>query len=242
MPNQKSDIIKKLENEILELQGYRAALGRIPVNIDLGPINEAFPDGRFPVGAVHEFVSAGMGNQVAATGFIAPVISNLMGDNGVVLWIGDSRTIFPPALKHFGIDPHRVIFIDLKNQKEVAWAVDEALKLHGLAAVIGEMTDIIFMASRRFQLAVEQSQVTGFLFNKKERYTTNACLTRWKITSQPGIIQDDLPGVGFPAWKVELLKVRNRRPGIWEVALINGQFVSIDREPVAIDLLHRKTG
>ncbi|OQP56786.1 ImuA family protein [Niastella populi] len=242
MPNQKSDIIKKLENEILELQGYRAALGKIPMHIDLGPINEAFPEGRFPVGAVHELVSAGMVNQAAATGFIAPVISNLMGDHGVVLWISDCRTIFPPALKHYGIDPHRVVFIDLKNQKEVAWAVDEALKLHGLAAVVGEMADINFMASRRFQLAVEQSQVTGFLFNKKERYTTNACLTRWKITSQPGIIPGELPGVGFPCWKVELLKVRNGRPGIWKVALMNGQFVATGQEPVAIRELHRKTG
>ncbi len=242
MPNQKSDIIKKLENEILELQGYRTALGKIPLNIDLGPITEAFPDGRFPVGAIHELVSAGMVNQAAATGFIAPVISNLMGDNGVVLWISDSRTIFPPALKHFRIDPHRVVFIDLKNQKEVAWAMDEALKLHGLAAVVGEMTDINFMASRRFQLAVEQSRVTGFLFNKKERYTTNACLTRWKITALPGIIPDELPGVGFPCWKVELLKVRNGRPGSWEVALMNGKFVAIGQEPVVIDRLHRKTG
>src|SRR5687768_13249113 len=105
MPNQKSDIIKKLENEILELQGYRSALGKVPVNIDLGPINEAFPEGRFPIGAVHELVSAEMVNQVAATGFVAPVMANPMGDKGVILWISDSRTIFPPALKQYGIDP-----------------------------------------------------------------------------------------------------------------------------------------
>lgn len=40
--------------------------------------------------------------------------------------------------------------------------MEEALKCGGLAAVVGEVQDISFTASRRLQLAVEQSGVTGF--------------------------------------------------------------------------------
>lgn len=240
MPNQKSDIIKQLEAEILPLQGYKATFGKYSVGVDLGPINKAFPDEIFPLGAVHEFVTP-FSYQAATAGFIAAILPSLMSNNGVVLWISDARTIFPPALKHFNIEPHRVIFIDLKNDKEVIWAVNEALQLNSLAAVVGEMKDINFMASRRFQLAVEQSGVTGFLFNKKSTIHSTACLTRWRISSLPGKVIDDLPGVGFPAWKVELLKVRNGRPGSWDIAYINGRFITLNKQPKAISDLQIKT-
>ncbi|HEX6426922.1 MAG TPA: Error-prone repair protein ImuA [Niastella sp.] len=243
MPNPKSDIIRKLENDILPLQGYKTALGKSAVHVNLGPINDAFPNSHFPVGAIHEFVCSDMEKQTAASGFISTIISSLMNDGGVALWISSSRTIFPSALKSFGIDPSSIIFIDLKNQKEVAWAVDEAVKLNGLAAVVGEMQEIDFSISRRLQLAVEQSQVTGFLLNKKNTMAgSNACLTRWKISSLPSVLDDDLPGVGFPCWKVDLLKVRNGRPGSWELAWMNGQFTALNMEPVVISDLHQKTG
>jgi protein ImuA len=34
---------------------------------------------------------------------------------------------------------------------------------------------------------------------------------------------DDLPGVAFPRWQVELLKVRNGKPGIWQLEWANGK-------------------
>jgi protein ImuA len=243
MPNPKSDIIKKLEGEILPLQGYKAALGKTPVHVDLGPINDAFPNAHFPLGAIHEFVCSDMEKQTAAAGFISTILSSLMIDGGVALWISASRTIFPPALIAFGIDPAKIIFIDLKNQKEVAWAVDEALKLNGLAAVVGDMQEINFTTSRRLQLAVEKSQVTGFLLNNNKNTTgSNACLTRWQVSPLPSMLDDDLPGVGFPCWKVDLLKIRSGRPGSWELTWMNGQLTALNKEPVVISDLHRKTG
>ena len=41
------------------------------------------------------------------------------------------------------------------------WAIEEALKCDGLAAVIGEMKELSFTNSRRLQLAVEKSHVTN---------------------------------------------------------------------------------
>jgi hypothetical protein len=34
-----------------------------------------------------------------------------------------------------------------------------------------------------------------------------------------------LPGVGFPHWKVELLRIRNGIPGVWCVHWSGGRFV-----------------
>ena len=46
------------------------------------------------------------------------------------------RTIFPPALKSFGIAPDKIIFIDLKKEKEILWAMEEALKCDGLQQLL----------------------------------------------------------------------------------------------------------
>jgi protein ImuA len=103
--------------------------------------------------------------------------------------------------------------------------MNEALKCGALAAVVGEMKEISFTASRRLQLAVEQSQVTGFILRSNPRnVNTTACVSRWKITSLPSESVDDLPGIGFPKWRVELLRIRNGKSGVWDVQWMNGRF------------------
>lgn len=239
----KSDIIQRLQNEILPLQGYRSALGKSSLKIDLDAINTAFPNGVFPLGAIHEFLVNGAGDKAATSGFVTSILSSLMKEDGVVMWISAGRTIFPPALTFFNIDAHRVIFVDLTNRRDVAWAVEEALQLSGLAAVIGEVQELDFTTSRRLQLAVEKSQVTGFILNNsKKNNNTNASLCRWQIRSAPSIAIDELPGIGYPCWNVQLLKVRNGRPGSWQMSWMNGRFSTVNNKQVIVKELHKKTG
>ena len=149
-----------------------------------------------------------------------------MKNSGAVLWISTKRKIFPPALKNFGIDPARFIFIDLKKEKDILWAMEEALKCGALTAVVGEIQGIDFTSSRRLQLAVEESQVTGFIIRTNvSKLSTTACVSRWMISSTPSEPVEDLPGIGFPSWRVELMRMRNGRPGVWNVHWINGKFV-----------------
>ncbi len=243
MSSPKSDIIARLQRDILPLQGYKPIRNGDAVDVGLGRIKEAFPNNTFPLGAVHEFHCTGAEDAAATSGFIAGILSSLMRDGGVALWISSSRTIFPPALKHFSIDPDKIIFIDLQKQKDVLWSMEEALKCNGLAAVIGEIPEISFTASRRLQLAVEQSRVTGFIVRVNPRsLNITACVTRWKITSLPTVLPGDMPGVGFPRWNVELLKVRNGKPGNWSVEWRAGRFRH-DSRLTAIPYLHeKKTG
>jgi protein ImuA len=151
-------------------------------------------------------------------GFLSALLGVLMKNGQAALWISSSRTIFPPGLKMFGIDPDRILFACVKREKDIAWAMEEALKCEALAAVVGEVQDISLTASRRLQLAVEQSQVTGFLLRRNPRLTTtSACISRWRIMALPSVPKDELPGIGSPRWNVELLKVRNGKPGNWQV-------------------------
>lgn len=230
----RADIIHELQTDILRLEGFKPS-NSTAVDVGLGPMTEAFPNGSFPLGAVHEFLSGQPEDAAATSGFISGLIAYLMGSSGTTLWISSARTLFPPALKTFGIQPDRFIFIDLKKERDVLWAMDEALKCGALTAVIGELQEISFTSSRRLQLAVEQSRVTGFILRHNYRkLTTTACVSRWKITPLPSVpvtlggyrdgMVDELPGIGFPQWRVELLRIRNGRPGIWEIRWVGGSF------------------
>jgi protein ImuA len=240
MTGSKADIIAQLQREILPLQGFRHITTNATLDAGLGPIQKAFPNASFPLGAIHEFISNNMEDATATGGFVAGLVSSIMKSNGALIWISASRMIFPPALRSFGIAPDRIIFIDLRKEKEVLWAMEEALKCKGLSAVIGEIQELNFTASRRLQLAVEQSLVTGFILRRNPKtINTTACLTRWQITAAQSGLAGDMPGLGFPRWNVELLKVRNGHPGKWQVEFAAGRFRHISKA-VAIPLIQKK--
>jgi protein ImuA len=152
------------------------------------------------------------------------------------LYISASRKLFPPALKAFGVEPDKIIFVDLKQEKDVLWAMEEALKCEGLSAVIAEVRAISLTASRRLQLAVERSKVTGFILrNDPGKLSASGCVARWKISPLPSELEAGMPGLGFPRWTVELLKVRNGNPGSWKMEWFSGRFHAVE-ESLLVDV------
>lgn len=211
------EIVQELRQRILAMQGSTKPCGE-RYTLGLGPVEAAFPEGVFPTGAVHEFVSGEFEAAAATSGFLTCLLSRMMKRKGFCLWISARRLVFPPALKALGIDPDCIVFVDLNNDKDVLWAVEEALRCEALVAVVGEVKALTFAQSRRLQLAIEQSRVTGFIHRiQPDAETATACVARWKISPVPGIVEDGMPGVGFPRWNVELTKVRNGRPGAWKI-------------------------
>ncbi|MEJ5961823.1 ImuA family protein [Pedobacter immunditicola] len=236
----KQEIISKLKKEILSLQGFNPVCAGITQFSGLGPIEAAFPNGVFPRAAIHEFISAEPEHAAACGGFIGGLLKELMINKGACLWISRSRMIFPAALKTFGIEPENIVFIDVVREKDVLWVMEEALKCMGLAAVIGEVREISFMESRRLQLAVERSKVTGFVLRTDAtKISTTACVARWQITPIATELDDGMPGLGAPRWKVNLLRVRNGNPGSWNMAWATGAFQFIPERTTLPELNER---
>lgn len=228
MSDHKQSIINQLKQDVLLWQGFKPPAAGQKEEIGLGPLEAAFPNAVFPKGALHEFLTEHPEHAAASIGFISGLLQVLMHEGGACLWIGVSRTVFPPALQAFGVEPDRIIFVDLKQEKDVLWAMEEGLKCDGLSAVIAEVRDISLTASRRLQLAVEKSKVTGFILrNDPRKLSTTACVARWKITPLASALEPGMPGVGFPRWNVELLKVRNGNPGSWKIEWAENRFVPV---------------
>jgi protein ImuA len=245
MISSKTSILAELQREISLLQGFKRPQGGLVQNILPRSINKAFPGGEFPYGAVHEFCYSTQPGAAATGGFISVILHSLIKTGGACIWISPQRSIFPPALQAFGIAPEKIIFIEVQKERDIRWVIEEALKCEGLGAVVGEIRELNFTDSRRLQLAVEHSHVTGFLLRDESRnLNTTACVSRWKVTPHPSALPEGMPGVGFPRWKVELFKIRNGTPGKWIVEYTPGHLEIVDTE-TALHIIQepqKKTG
>jgi len=227
----RKDIINQLKRDVLLREGFkpRTAIARRIKGLDA--IEEALPGGLFPTGAVHEFICPERELAAASGGFIAGMLRSLMPQGAVGIWISSGQACYPPVLKLYGLEPANFLFIRVQREKDVLWALEESLKYQGLAAVIAEVRELSFTESRRLQLAVETSRVTGFVLrNDVRRLGATACVARWQVSPAPSALDEDMPGVGHPRWKVELLKVRNGRTGSWKVEWAAGQFALVHEQ------------
>ena len=163
MVHTKSDIINSLRKEMLSLSGLRSPVQEEPSKTGLQFMQEHFPFGVFPKGAIHEFVGATPEAITATGGFVSAMISTVFSPSAKMIWISESQNIFPPALKLFHNDPSQIIFIHPTNKKECLWVIEETLKCSSIKIVIAELPQLSFVHSRRLQLAVEKSNVTGFI-------------------------------------------------------------------------------
>ncbi len=238
----KKDIITNLQKNILQWQGINIPQACTVRFAGLELLEAAFPNAVFPTGAIHEFLTEQQEHAAACAGFLGGLLKVLMQQGSICLWVSTSRSVFPPALKNFGVAPDRIVFIDLPRERDILWVMEEALKCSSLAAVVAEIGDLSFTESRRLQLVVEKSKVTGFLLRKNtKKLSTTACVARWKITPLPTELEEGMPGLGFPRWNVELLKVRNGNPGSWTIEWCAGKFVPVIRESTGLSIAEEYT-
>ncbi|WP_221931223.1 ImuA family protein [Pedobacter westerhofensis] len=223
-------MIHRLQQDILQWQGYKTTSASACGKIGLGTIESAFPGGVFPKRAIHEFITVIPEDAAASDGFIAGVLASLMEDGAACVWVSTSRRLFPASLSTFNVAPERIIFIDVNTEREALWITEEALKCEGLAAVVAELNEISLIESRRLQLAVESSGVTGFILRKDGRKTASTVATaRWQISPLPSVTEEGMPGLGFPRWQVDLLKVRNGNPGSYVMEWAGDRFEEIEQ-------------
>ena len=228
----RAHIISQLQKDILLLEGFKPS--SVETNdAGLGLIKSAFPQTGFPLGAIHEFLCSSVEEGTAASGFIAALLSSLMKTGAPSVWITSVKQVFPPALRAFGIEPHQIVFIQSQKPKDILWALEEALKCDALSAVVGEISEISFLESRRLQLAMEKTRVTGFLLRQNPVNLSTASVTKWRVKPIPSAKEAPLPGLGFPRWNIELLKVRSGKPGSWQMQWKKGRFELIQQEFMA---------
>ena len=120
-----------------------------------------------------------------------------------------------------GLHPDRVIYAETHREAEVLAAAEEGLRHKGLAGVVAEVARLGLTASRRLQLAAEESGVPALILrrwrNACERASdaeATAAVTRWQVSAAPSRPLP-VPGIGRERWLVELIRCKGAEPRSW---------------------------
>jgi protein ImuA len=122
---------------------------------------------------------------------------------------------YAPGLKFFGLDPSRIVFVRCASARDCLWAMEEGLRLGGIAAVLGARAKAMDLtASRRLQLAAEQAATPVFLLRNYNDSASSAAVTRWRVSPAPSS-RDEFGFTKNARFRVALEYARGGKPGEW---------------------------
>lgn len=211
-----SAVLDDLRARIARIEGEG---GRHPVlPFGIPAMDAHLPAGGLATGALHEVAGTReLSDEAAATIFLAGILAR---SEGTVFWCLRWRDLYAPALDLAGLHPDRVVFVEAGSDANVLTAMEECLRHPGLGGVVGEIRKMTLTASRRLQLAAEQSGVTAFAFRRSADPATDvegsAAATRWRIRAAPSETLG-IPSLGRPRWEVTLERARGGEPKLWLV-------------------------
>lgn len=224
----KAATFARLQNEIKGIEGFRLerAAG---VTIGLPSLERAFSQNCIPTGVIHEFVCADQCSAASSAAFLFAFLSRFSIPNRKIVWISKEPQLFPHGVKRFGFNPDNIIFIRRQKEQEILWSMEAALQTQGLGGVISEVTTADLTATRRLQRVVEKTGVTGFLMrNTHKTEFSSAAHARWLIEGLASEAPSGLSGLGYPRWKINLLKAKNGRPALVSAEWKYNQFFPVE--------------
>lgn len=237
MPDACLDMDRKDRLDALrrQLDALTAPCGAVPaVPLGLPAIDRHLPGGGLSPAALHEIFAPGPPvPAAAAAGFAARLLGRLAAAgrrpvawcrggpgvppgqnlNGDTPWPrgparGSHPDICAAGLTPLGLAPEALILVQPADGQGVLWAMEECLRSRAVAAVLGEPERAAEpRALRRLHLAAEDAGAAALLLRPGgDADLPGPAASRWHVSPRAGGI-----------WRVELLKCRGGRPGIWDV-------------------------
>ncbi|MEM1364548.1 MAG: hypothetical protein AAGH82_02250 [Pseudomonadota bacterium] len=182
-------------------------------------IDGHLPDGGLSRRAVHEIEATCPRHAARATAFALGLIAQLQSSLPII-WCHTGMDVregghpFLAGLSRFGLSHERVIFANLARPSHLPFALEEALKTSGIAAVIGEGPRPDFTGSRRLSFLTQRYAVPCLLVSDGgDAPLGSAARTRWRIGPTLGPADPTDPkGPGQMAWRLGLARARGGRP------------------------------
>ena len=155
------EIVRGLRTEVRRIEGYRRPEDGAPITSGCAALDRLLPAGGFHHGTLVEWLAAGSGSGAGTLAMIAAREALLEG--GALVVMDRGRWFYPPAAAGLGIDLENLIVIRAHNEKDELWALDQALRCQGVAAVWAPLEELDWRTFRRLQLAAEGGGGLGVL-------------------------------------------------------------------------------
>ncbi|MEF2070207.1 ImuA family protein [Consotaella aegiceratis] len=206
-----------MQAQLLPLRDRLAAISRPPAPshrrpASLGGSLDAPLAGGLARAALHEVLAAAPRHASAASAFAA-ALALLAAGGSPLVWARQSLgtleagALYGPGLAELGLDPGRVVLVELKDALQVLRAALEAARTPALGAVVveiwGEPRILDLTTTRRLALAAARSGTTVLLLRLGTEAQPSAAQTRWQVAASPSrALAANAPG--HPSFTVKL--------------------------------------
>jgi protein ImuA len=179
-----------------------------PAHLSLGidTLHAHLPGPGLPCGVLNEISAATYGDGPAACGFLFALMaaaSNMRSGPAVFVvhrrCLADLGAPYGHGLMQLGLDPGRLLLVEVRSDKDALWTMEEALRSSAHPAMVGGWIE------DGLDLTLLRARPAG---------GTTAAATRWRITSAPAAC-DPFGAFAHPRWKAALERCRNGRTGEW---------------------------
>lgn len=184
-------------------------------NTGAAVVDKHLPDAILNRSGLHEIEPLRATDMPSLTGFAFALLARLRSSQPII-WcvteqqVGDCGHPYAHGLERFGISPAQIVFAKVSHPLHLHFAIEEALKTDGVAAVLGEGPRPSFVGSRRLSMLCRTHNRPCLLMNAQQYGEHgSAALTRWQIAPCLGE-EDPLDpfGPGLPTWRVALPRAR----------------------------------
>jgi hypothetical protein len=151
-----------LQQQLRQMEAATRAAREPPAPWGCAQLDALLPEGGLPRGALMEWFPASQHERGGGAGTLAMTAARVLLAAGGALVVVDRRqTFYPPAAAALGIDLERLILVRPKTAQDEVWAIDQALRCAGVAAVWAQLEKLGGHDFRRLQLAAESGGAVG---------------------------------------------------------------------------------
>ena len=167
------------KTETQEKTGTQRHAHTAAVGEEEGVLEKIFPHG-LPAGELIEILHRGFGS-----GTLALCLAHIASRDGRAIAVLDPcRQFYPHPATAIGIAPQQLIVLRPKRSTEAIWALEQAVRCRGFAAVLWRAVRPTLRHLRRLQHACEQYDTLGLLLRAETtRRQPTAARTRLRVTA-----------------------------------------------------------
>jgi hypothetical protein len=182
--SERQALVQALAEKVRECETARRGSQKAAISTGFAALDRLLPGGGLHRGTLAEWLPRDGG---AATTLALAVARNACREQGTLVVIDRRRTFYPLAAAACGVDL-RLLLVRPQNDRDEAWAIDQALRSGGANAVLAwpdKLDDHLF---RRLQLAAEAGDTLG-LFLRPSRAIAEPSWAelRWLVEPLPSL-------------------------------------------------------
>jgi hypothetical protein len=158
LAHSRQELLDLLRHQVRQIEGARRAHSEL---VSLGVLDRLLPTEGLQGGTLVEWFAAQAG---AGTLTLSLLVARQAAQPGECIVISDrARSFYAPVAVAMGIAAQQLVILHPATAADEIWALDQALRSPGVAAVWAHLTRLEETDFRRLQLAAEEGGTLGLL-------------------------------------------------------------------------------